>query len=355
MESRFAPALLASLLLCSACSPRNEPPAAEPPALVKTHRIAAAAAPSRTFPGNLSAHRSADLAFEIGGVVQELLADTGARVEPGQPLARLDARDFESRLLAARAEASRAGTDAERARALLAQNAIAPARVDALAAAAEAAAAALAQAQKAFDDATLRAPFAGVVAARFVDRFASIQPKTLAYRVHDLSAFTVAIDLPQSLVLASQRRERSTGATIENVSFTAHFNDPSASAAGHPLHVNSFSTDPDPRTGTYRFELTLPAPPDLVLLPGMSCTVRITLPAPPAGQVLVPPSAVATDAAKGPVAWVVDGESRARPRPVTLGALTAQGLVVSSGLAPGEVVITAGLAQLTPGRAVRPL
>lgn len=346
---------VALLAVLAACSPRSAPSAAEAPARVKTHLIAATAAPSRTFPGNLSAHRSADLAFEIGGVVQELLADTGARVEPGQSLARLDTRDLQSRLAAATAEASRARTDAERAQTLLAQNALAPARAEALAAAAEAATATLDQAKKALDDATLRAPFAGVVAAKFVDAFASIQPKTLAYRVHDLSAFTVAIDLPQALVLASQRRERATGATAETVSFTAHVNDPAAATAGYPLRVSSFSTDPDPRTGTYRFELTLPAPGDVVLLPGMSCTVRITLPAPAAGQVFVPPAAVTTGTGSAPVAWVIDAEGRAQPRPVTVGALTAQGLVVTSGLAPGEVVITAGLAQLTPGRAVRPL
>ncbi len=343
------------MLLTGCFSSDENQNAAEKPVLVKTYPISEASLPSRTFPGALSATRSADLAFEVGGVVEEIFVQVGDRVTAGQALAKLDPRDYQSRLLAARAEAERAAADAERGRLLLEQNAMAPARVEALRALADATAASLAQAEKAVEDTTLRAPFDGLVAAKFFDGFASLAPKTLAFRIHDLSAFSVAIDLPQTLVLAVQRRIGSDAAARGEAVFTAHFNDSIASeTTGLPLTIRSFSTDPDPRTGTYQFKLNLPAPDDLRLLPGMTCTVRVTLKTGAGEAVTVPPSAVGTDAAGKPLAWVINAEGRAEARSITVGALTEAGLVVAEGLNPGDTVITTGLNQLTPGKLVKP-
>jgi membrane fusion protein, multidrug efflux system len=343
-------------LVCAALLPAcSRPPAAEtvaPPVTVRTHRVTHLDTQFREFPGLLSAHQSADVAFELGGVVADVLAETGDRVTAGQALARLDARDFESRRVAAQADANRTRIDLQRGEGLLAENAIAPARVDAFRAAADAARSTLEQATKALDDTTVRSPINGIVAAKFVDQYGSVQPKALAFRIHDLRAFTVAIDLPQALVLATQRGPAA--GKQNQPSFTAHFSNSAAGADGYALSVNSFSSDPDPRTGTYRFELNLPAPDGLVLLPGMSCTVRITASARP-GQVLVPPSAVTTDAAQQPLVWVVDDEGRAQPREVTLGELKAGGQVVTAGLQNGDVIITAGLNQLRAGLPVRSL
>jgi membrane fusion protein, multidrug efflux system len=343
-------------LLCAALLPAcSRPPATEtaaPPATVRTHRISQLDTQFREFPGLISAHRSADVAFEVGGVVAEVLADTGSRVTSGQALARLDARDFESRRLAAQADADRTRIDLQRGEGLLAEQAIAPARVDAFRAAADAARSTLEQATKAVDDTTVRSPIDGIVAAKFVDQYGSVQPKSLAFRIHDLREFTVAIDLPQALVLATQRRAAASDGNAHR--FTAHFSHPAAAGAGYPLTISSFSSDPDPRTGTYRFELNLPGPDGLVLLPGMSCTVRITANSRP-GQVLVPTSAVTTNADRQPVVWVMDEAGRAQPREVTLGELHAGGQVVTAGLQNGEVIITAGLNQLRPGLPVRSL
>jgi RND family efflux transporter MFP subunit len=345
--------LLGPLVALCACSPRaDEAGPVETAPLVRTFRVERATVPEREFPGLLSANRTADIAFEVSGVVATVLVETGSRVEAGTPLARLDARDFESRVQAARAEATRARGDAERAQTLLAQEAIAPARAEALVTAALAAEAALQQAQKALEDTVVKAPFAGIVAARFVDAFESVQPKAVAFRVYDLTQFTVAIDLPQALVLASQHRRT---ADIEAVRFTSHFNAPGAAEEGYPLTVGTFSADPDPRTGSYRFELKLPPPEGLFVLPGMSCRVRIAFDEGMEGAVRVPPAAVGTDASGSPIVWVLDAEGRVRPQPVDLGEPTADGLIVERGVATGDVVVTSGLGQLTAGTLVRPL
>jgi hypothetical protein len=91
--------------------------------------------------------------------------------------------------------------------------------------------------------------------------------------------------------------------------------------------------------------------------PGMAAEVRFRFDsADQRERVLVPPVAVGEDR-QGRFAFVVepgeDGGGIARRRTVEVGALTAEGLEVLTGLSDGEIVVTAGLSRLTDGQTVR--
>jgi multidrug efflux pump subunit AcrA (membrane-fusion protein) len=71
------------------------------------------------------------------------------------------------------------------------------------------------------------------------------------------------------------------------------------------------------------------------------------------GSIEVPASALTSLDGKAAV-WVVDGASMSVAlRPVTVDRFTPAAVVVLDGLAPGDVVVTAGVQALRPGQTVR--
>jgi membrane fusion protein, multidrug efflux system len=55
-----------------------------------------------------------------------------------------------------------------------------------------------------------------------------------------------------------------------------------------------------------------------------------------------------------PSVWVVDPEAETvSPRPVEVAVHRASEIIVSGGLSPGDVVVTAGVQSLRPGQRVR--
>jgi RND family efflux transporter MFP subunit len=123
------------------------------------------------------------------------------------------------------------------------------------------------------------------------------------------------------------------------------------------------STQPDPKTLTYQVTLSIPRPPELNLLPGMSATVKVDfaqIVRNPDTRILVPVEAVFSPD-NGPATakqvWVVsavEGGMTVTARPVEVGQLTRNGIEVLRGLTPGEQIVAVGGAELEQGQAVRP-
>src|SRR5262245_50481977 len=103
------------------------------------------------------------------------------------------------------------------------------------------------------------------------------------------------------------------------------------------------------QTGTSEARAELPNPSGL-LHPGQF--VRITLKgARRPAAVLVPQRAV-LEGPKGKFVYVVNGESKAEPRPVSLGDWQGDAWIVTSGLAAGDRVIVDGVMKIGPGAPV---
>ncbi len=103
------------------------------------------------------------------------------------------------------------------------------------------------------------------------------------------------------------------------------------------------------QTGTSEARAELPNPTGL-LHPGQF--VRVTLKgAQRPAAVLVPQRAV-LEGPKGKFVYVVNGESKAEPRPVSLGDWQGDAWIVTSGLAAGDRVIVDGVMKIGPGAPV---
>jgi RND family efflux transporter MFP subunit len=107
----------------------------------------------------------------------------------------------------------------------------------------------------------------------------------------------------------------------------------------------------DRSSGTIRARAVL-ANPDGRFTPGMFARVRMAA-APPKDELLVPDAAIGAEQARKFV-LVVDAESVARPKYVTLGPVVDGLRVITQGLTPDDNVIINGLMRARPGAKVTP-
>ncbi len=107
----------------------------------------------------------------------------------------------------------------------------------------------------------------------------------------------------------------------------------------------------DPSTGSVTLRALFPNP-ERILLPGMFVQTVIN-----EGineqAILIPQQGVSRDPKGNPYALILDAESKAVFRPLTLDRAIGSKWVVSGGLAPGDKVIVEGLTMLRPGTPVK--
>lgn len=333
-----------TLAACEAPPPPEVEEVVRPVALVEVQ--AADSLAGLRFPGRVQAARRAELAFDIPGKVVALPVEEGDAVAAGDLLARLDAAEYEARLAAARAELEQARVDYQRVKTIWEESqAVARAEVDQKRTALEVARSRFAAAQKDLDDTRLDAPFAGRIARRYVEAFASVQAKEPVVSLQDLARLEVVIHVPERVVHGAPRR-MAAEAELEGVP-----------GRRLPVTLKSYASEPDPQTQTYEVVLSLERPEGVTVLPGMAATVYPVAESAAAGAPLfVPVAAVVARGGDETIVWVVDPQtSRVAPRPVALGSVQGDSVAVTGGLAAGDRVVTAGIHHLREGMPVRPL
>jgi RND family efflux transporter MFP subunit len=198
------------------------------------------------------------------------------------------------------------------------------------------------------DDCTLRAPYDGVIAKRFVELKQNVKAKEPVVQFQDVDEIEVAVDVPETVMAANIRR-------ADIVQLLAEFS--AAPGLEFPVHIQEVAKKADPVTQTFRVRVAMKSPPDVNLLPGMTGTVTLTYRRARVlgNRILVPIAAVSQDATGKQVAWVVGPKSTVAPRPVKLGEATGGDIEVVSGLEPGERIAVAGVTFLRDGMTVRDL
>lgn len=195
-------------------------------------------------------------------------------------------------------------------------------------------------------DATLRAPFDGIIARRDVENFTNIQAGQNVALLQALSVIHVSFDVPAPDVTALAANGP------DNIKNAVRLD-----ALPDQLFIAEtveFSVQADTATQTYRGRVAVEVPEGALILPGMVGTV-ISSAAGPQSQLAVPLSAVAASADGTPKVWVVDDAGVVSERPVLLGEVSGGLVNVSEGLKAGETIVAAGVHALTPGMAIRPV
>ena len=339
-----------AVLVLAAC---GEPPAPAPLPGPKQVRVLHLSAPKRveqrSFPGHVRAAERVDLSFNVPGKIVELHATEGKPVEKGALLARLDARNYKSRLRAALAEYEKAEANYKRGKKLLEGEYISKAEYDQLRAARDVAAAKVTTARKALADTELRAPFAGVVAKRYVENFTEVRAKQPVLSLQDLEHLEVVVDVPEQFV--AQRKGE------PKVRLTARFD--TIPGKAFPLTIKEYATEADPKTGTYQYVTALEPPEGVRILPGMTATVlarRADTETVQTDHFVVPIPAVFARVTPEPRVWIVDEGHRVHARKVRLGRLTGkEDVEILEGGKAGETIVVQAAPRLREGMEIVPI
>lgn len=351
--------LFFSIFILSGCSPELQQTADAPLRTVRT--ILAGSADQltgRSFPGVVDANQKATLSFRVTGKLETLSAKEGMPVTQGQVLATLDDDDFQIQLADAKATYSRAKADFERAAQLVERGHVSKADYDKLRANAASAKANLDSAEKRVAYSTLKAPFSGQIAKRYVENFQEVSASQAVFLIQDLSKLEVKVDIPSSLMVNSSRDKG-----LLNIN--AHFD---AIPGRHfPLSVKEVATVADEITQTYTVTLTMENVDGYSILPGMTATVTATPKAnnesqDPIGEIVVPSQSVMGDGTETYV-WVLEPVLETDSEVAQVGLITKvnvvvgevlpTGLQILSGIERGEQVVTAGMSKLSEGQKVR--
>ncbi|KAB0597811.1 efflux RND transporter periplasmic adaptor subunit [Cupriavidus gilardii] len=347
------PCLLA-LLVLGGCS--REPERAPDVRPVRLLQLQSATGESAyEFSGDVRPRIESRLGFRVGGKIAARLVDVGATVRRGQPLARLDPTDLNlaeqgsrAQYEAARTDRDLAAADLKRYNDLFAKGFISAAEQNRRQASYEAAAARLRQAEAALREQSNRTGYTvlasdadGVVTAIDAEVGQVVSAGQSVVRVAQTAEKEVAIGLPEDQV--DWLRD------IRDVSVRT-WAEPERRLPGR---VREIAAAADPVTRTYAARITVPNPPaDLKF--GMTAMVTfVRTGASPA--VRVPLTALLQQQGSNQV-WVYDSAAgTVQPVAVTLGQPIGNEVEVSSGLRPGQTIVTAGVHLLKPGQKVRPL
>ena len=349
--TRTAFTMIAALAL-AACG--SEKVAQEPvrPVLTQTV-IPGATATKDVYSGELRARHETDLAFRVGGKLVARTVDAGARVSKGAILARLDPEDAQlaasaasAQLASAESELALAKAEMERHADLLAKRFISQSAFDVKQ---NAHSAARARAEQARSQAgitsnqaaytTLVADADGVVVSVSAEAGQVVAAGQPVLKLARSGEKEVVVNAPESQL------ERFKAGQPVAISLWA---DPSTVFPGR---VREVAGGADPVTRTYAVRISAPTAPQTAQL-GMTASVLLNSSTDPS-LVLLPLSALAREGANAAV-WIVDAKSsRVKMRPVTVGQFREDGVTVTAGLHPGDVVVTAGVHKLRPDQQVR--
>jgi membrane fusion protein (multidrug efflux system) len=291
--------------------------------------------------GSVSPAQGVMVSPEIAGTVREIAFESGAYVQPGDLLVRLDTSLEEAQLRAAEAQVDLAQLNAERTRQLCAEKTVSQSELDQAEANLKEAKARADTIRATIGKKTIRAPFAGQLGIRLVNLGELLDVGKSIVSLQSLSPIYVDFSLPQQDLARLQ-----TGLKVRVTSDTY----PGKTFAGALAAIN-----PDLDTATRsvrvraRFENL-----DQLLRAGMFVHVEVVLPE--AEKVLAVPSMAVLRLPFSDSVFVVMPEVKndvtnlvARQKFVRTGRTHGDFISVEEGLKPGEKVVTAGAFKLRNG------
>ncbi|HEX4353279.1 MAG TPA: efflux RND transporter periplasmic adaptor subunit [Polyangiales bacterium] len=312
-------------------------PKAEPAVHVESVVIDERAVPNTiTVTGTLEANQRTELAANASGRVTRTFVERGDHVKAGELLAQLDSRGAPLSRVEAEANAKSSAdqlasvqAECKRYEALKAKGAITQQEYDKQAAQCstqasteEAARARLADAARVVEDAAIRAPFAGVIAERFVNVGDYVQPssKVVTLLVDDPLRLRISVPEPAIPYAREGTVVHFKVLNLPNRDFTAV--------------IKYVGREVRPTTRDMIDEAIVENH-DRALLPGMFVTVE--LPTGTVNRAIVPQSALVQAGDEPTVFAIVD--KRIEQRAVHTGIDVDGGVAVSEGLKTGDRVV----------------
>ena len=306
---------------------------------------------SAGYAGTIHNKTETNLAFQIGGRVINKFVNVGDAVQAGQVIAQINGSDTaaqvqnaEGAVKAAQSAFELAETNANRYRELYAQQAISKLQLDQAENQLNAASAQLQQAQASLNLSSnqnsytnLTAPDTGIITAL------NLESGQVVAAGQSVGTLAVGRDPEAVIALPEQELSKIHVGSPANITFWAL---PNVTVQGV---VREISPVPDPVARTYTVKIALQNPPNEVQL-GM--TINANLTTTDTSNITIPLTALVKDSNGNNAVYIIR-DKKAHLVPIKTSDFGQNSVIVTSGLAKGDIVITAGTQQLQEGTAVR--
>lgn len=342
--------LLSLAAVLSACQQPAEEAAAPRPVWVMTvgsspNNVAA------NYTGEVKSRYESNIGFRMAGKIISRTVNVGDMVKKGQTIAKLDPSD--SRLNAqasaaevqsAQANLALAQSELARRQQLLQQQFISKSALESYETQVKTARARLEQvqsqaalSQRQSGYATLTADRAGVIGMIQAEPGQVVAAGQTVAQIYDLRTMEILIAVPET-VIAQCHVGDAAQVTLTDAT-NAHY-------AGRIREIA-----PAANSQTHAFDVRIQLlQADARIKLGMSAQVQFAHNTDQA--ILIVPSTAVSRQGEHAIVWVIDGQQRAHARQVVTGALTEQGVTITSGLHAQETIATIGVHTLTEGMQV---
>ncbi len=317
----------------------------------------------RRYPSVLQPASTTGLSFEISGRLTQVTLNVGQRVTEGEVIAEIDPTSLEFQVENAKASLRQAEValrnaeeDYRRKTQLLSEGVVTKAQVDQSETSLESSRADEIQARKQLENAeedlsktVLRAPFDGIISRVDVDSFTNVTAGSAVATIYSdtdfESSFTVSFDVVNRIAVGKSATVRL--ADDPSIVLAAHVSELGSRAdtvSAFPVVVRLDETNALLKAGM-AVEIAL----EFAVPRGIGYTVPLAV-LPMQGRLDVPDN---PNTPADVTIFVYDEDSgTVRSRPVTIGGLRDNQLIVIDGLEPGERVACAGVAYLRDGMQV---
>ncbi|MHB1205876.1 MAG: efflux RND transporter periplasmic adaptor subunit [Rhodospirillaceae bacterium] len=306
--------------------------------------------PTLSAVGSLRAVRGADLSFEVPGIVDEVLFNSGDEVKAGTVLVRLRSEDDQARLASLQAAADLANTTLARDRKQLEAKAISQAALDVAASNAKTSQAAVAEARATLNKKVVRAPFDGKVGVRLVDVGQYLNPGTAVVTLQALDPIYADFFMPpqqaSQLTVGLKAMVRLDADAATHIDGEISAINPKVETASRNVLVRATLRNPGSK-----------------LLPGTSVNIEINA-GKPARYITVPQTAVTFNPYGNTIYLAVEDkdekgqpkkDDKGQPKVVARQAFVVTGptrgdqVAVFEGIKEGDTVVTAGQLKIQNG------
>lgn len=285
------------------------------------------------FVGMLEPVKSTTLSAKHSGTLVELRVRKGDRVVKGQTVAVIGSQSVKSTYEMAHATLEQAEDGYRRASQVYEAGAVADVKMVELSTQLSKARAAADAADKALEDCNIKAPFDGLVSEVYCDEGVELDFFSPIVKVVDTSELEVRISVPENEIsgvsVGQQARLEAAGETALG-----------CKVASRGVVASALS---------HSFDCTLKLDrQDASLLPGMVCKVYLDR---QEESGIVVPSSVLQTGSEGRYLWIVRGGAVCRQY-VLVGPFSGKGVLITSGLEDGDMVIVKGYQKVSSGMAV---
>lgn len=302
--------------------------------------------PTMSAVGSLRAVRGADLSFEVPGIVDEVLFNSGDEVKAGTVLVRLRSEDDQARLASLQAAADLANSTLARDRRQFEAKAISQAALDIAASNAKTSQAAVAEARATLNKKVVRAPFDGKVGVRLVDVGQYLNPGTPVVTLQALDPIYADFYMPP---------QQASQLTVGQKAMVRLDADAATHLEGEISAINP-KVETTSRNVLVRATLRNPGSK---LLPGTSVNIEVAS-GKPSRYITVPQTAVTFNPYGNTIYLAVDNGKDEQGKPklaarqafVVTGPTRGDQIAVFEGIKEGDTVVTAGQLKIQNGTAL---